>query len=189
MIIFLNGASSSGKSSIAKQLQEILEDGYLHIGIDTFIGLMPDKSNQLANTNVTAEGFYWRPTTLNGRTIYKIAKGAYGVQVNDVYRTTITHLADSGLNVIVDDICDGQDEMRIWHEVLSGYDCLFVGIFCDDDELERREKARGDRQLGTAIEQSFRVHQGIQYALTVDTSSQSVEQCAELIKQKLNDSN
>lgn len=185
MIIFLNGASSSGKSAIAKHLQAILGDMYLHVGIDTFIGLMPDKSNQLANTNATASGFYWQPVTRDGKTIYRIAKGNFGAQVNNAYRTTVAHLANCGLSVIVDDVCDGQNEMRIWHDVLRNHDCLFVGVFCDDEELERREQARGNRQLGTAIEQSLRVHQGIEYDLTVDTSLVSSECCAEMIKHKL----
>lgn len=182
MIIFLNGASSSGKSSIAKQLQATLEEMYLHIGIDTFIGLMPNKSNKLDAVNVMADGFYWKPTELNGRTIYKIAKGGYGAKVNDAYRTTIAHLADNGLNIIVDDVCDGAHEMKIWQDVLHNNDCLFVGVFCDNEELERREKVREDRQIGTAIEQSLRVHQGIKYDLTVDTSLQSTQVCAEMIK-------
>ncbi|WP_425264034.1 phosphotransferase-like protein, partial [Vibrio parahaemolyticus] len=46
-VIILNGASSSGKSSIAKELQSILPRNYLHIGIDTFISMMPEKSNSL----------------------------------------------------------------------------------------------------------------------------------------------
>lgn len=185
MIILLNGASSSGKSTIAKNLQAILDDRYLHIGIDTFIGLMPDKSNQLVNTTVVADGFYWQPIELNDRTIYRIAKGAYGTQINDAYRTTVAHLASCGLNVIVDDVCDGDNEMQIWRTVLQNYDCLLVGVFCDNDVLEQREQARGDRQRNTAIEQSARVHQGIKYDLIIDTTLHSAAQCALMIKQKL----
>ena len=33
-IIYLNGPSSSGKTTLAKALQESLEEPYLHIGID-----------------------------------------------------------------------------------------------------------------------------------------------------------
>lgn len=185
MIIFLNGASSSGKSTIAKNLQAILDDRYLHIGIDTFIGLMPEQSNQLACTAVVADGFYWQPVTLHGKTRYRIAKGNYGKQVNNAYRTTVAHLANCGLNVIVDDVCDGDNEMQIWRTVLQNYDCLLVGVFCDNDVLEQREQARGDRQRGTAIEQSARVHQGIKYDLIIDTTLHSAAQCALMIKQKL----
>jgi chloramphenicol 3-O phosphotransferase len=38
-IIFLNGCSSAGKTSISKAIQELSDTPWLHIGIDTFIGM------------------------------------------------------------------------------------------------------------------------------------------------------
>ncbi len=40
-VIFLNGASSSGKSTIAKLLQPRLEEPFLHMQLDTFIEMLP----------------------------------------------------------------------------------------------------------------------------------------------------
>jgi chloramphenicol 3-O-phosphotransferase len=37
MIILLNGASSSGKTSILKDLQDILEEPYVDAGLDKFL--------------------------------------------------------------------------------------------------------------------------------------------------------
>ena len=42
-IIFLNGCSSSGKTSISKAIQEISSSPWLHMGVDTFIGMLPSK--------------------------------------------------------------------------------------------------------------------------------------------------
>ena len=42
-IIFLNGTSSSGKTTIAKALQEIMEGYYIHTGIDHFLDAAPGK--------------------------------------------------------------------------------------------------------------------------------------------------
>ena len=36
-VIFLNGPSSSGKSSIARALQRLLAEPYLHVGVDYFL--------------------------------------------------------------------------------------------------------------------------------------------------------
>jgi chloramphenicol 3-O phosphotransferase len=44
-IIYLNGPSSSGKTTLAKALQEEFEQPFLHIGIDRVIGMMPVKLN------------------------------------------------------------------------------------------------------------------------------------------------
>ena len=41
-IIYLNGPSSSGKTTLAKALQESFVEPFLHIGIDKIIGFMPD---------------------------------------------------------------------------------------------------------------------------------------------------
>ncbi|CAH0536644.1 Putative O-phosphotransferase [Vibrio marisflavi CECT 7928] len=112
-IIFLNGASSSGKSSIAKQLQMILGENYLHLGIDTFISIMPERCNRLTDTDVVAEGFYWVTQNLNGKQELRIQSGDYGKRVNHAYRTTVKHFADLGLRVIVDDVMDGRLEQRL----------------------------------------------------------------------------
>ncbi|MBS0585452.1 MAG: hypothetical protein JSR76_04015 [Verrucomicrobia bacterium] len=36
MIIFLNGTSSAGKTSVAKKIQELYPEPLLHMGIDSF---------------------------------------------------------------------------------------------------------------------------------------------------------
>jgi chloramphenicol 3-O phosphotransferase len=41
-LILLNGASSAGKSSILKELQNTLEEPYLNAGIDKFIFMLPE---------------------------------------------------------------------------------------------------------------------------------------------------
>lgn len=44
-VIVLNGGSSSGKSSIARSLQEILPGIWLTFGVDTFINSLPDQGD------------------------------------------------------------------------------------------------------------------------------------------------
>ena len=55
MIIFLNGVSSSGKSTIAKGLQHLSENPLLTIGIDTFLDMMP--AQYLYTGPKASEGF------------------------------------------------------------------------------------------------------------------------------------
>ena len=40
-IIFINGTSSSGKTSIVRALQDMLKEPYLEAGIDKFIWMLP----------------------------------------------------------------------------------------------------------------------------------------------------
>jgi chloramphenicol 3-O-phosphotransferase len=44
-IIYLNGPSSSDKTTLAKALQKEFDLPFLHIGIDRVIGMMPEKLN------------------------------------------------------------------------------------------------------------------------------------------------
>ncbi|WP_330960945.1 chloramphenicol phosphotransferase CPT family protein [Photobacterium sp. 53610] len=168
-IIFLNGPSSSGKSAIAKALQGVMADDYLHIGIDTFIAMMPAKANTLNESDTPAHGFYWRTTLLNQQPVNRISSGPYGKAVNDAYRTTVRHLVDAGLKVIVDDVLNGSEEMTVWQSVLAGKNCLYVGVTCSAETLIQREQQRGDRHTGSAIEQASRVHCGIEYDLLIHT--------------------
>jgi chloramphenicol 3-O phosphotransferase len=45
-VIVLNGGSSSGKSSIARSLQELLPDLWLTFGVDAFIDALPSRGRQ-----------------------------------------------------------------------------------------------------------------------------------------------
>ncbi len=51
-------------------------------------------------------------------------------------------------------------------------------MFCDLDLLEQRETSRGNRKIGTAKEQFFRVHSGIEYDLSVNTTNKTAGNCA-----------
>ncbi|MCJ8323850.1 MAG: AAA family ATPase [Rhizobiales bacterium] len=188
-IIFLNGASSAGKTSIVKQLQATLGNNYLHIGIDKFLGMMPEKSNDWVGETPT-DGFYWQKIALaNGAPAFKIAVGEYGKKINNAYRKTVANLAQMGLKLIVDDVTNGNEELQLWKKLLKPYKIVYIGVFCDVETLKAREIQRGNRKLGTAIEQYQRVHNGIEYDLTVDTGKFSVEQCAQMILSKCNKHN
>lgn len=49
MIILLNGASSSGKSSISKEIQLIFDDLFLGMSIDKFMSMVPSKYQGFGN--------------------------------------------------------------------------------------------------------------------------------------------
>lgn len=186
-IIFLNGSSSSGKSAIARELQHQLDGCYLHIGIDTFIGMMPSKLNRLSDGEGQSEGFYFEDCLVDGNPAYRVRSGPTGRAINHAYRDTVRLLASLGLGVLVDDVIDGAAEWENWEDALSGYSVLKVGVYCDEEILRHREAERGDRRIGSAIEQARRVHQGMRYDVTVDTSHCSPLACAHVIMRRITD--
>lgn len=184
-IIFLNGASGAGKTSICKALQDMLPTAYLHIGIDQFIEMMPDKLNDFTGES-PQDGFYWKSVTLDdGSPAFKITAGEYGKKINDAYRQSAANLAGMGLSLIIDDITNGNEELQFWKILLKPYNVIYVGVYCDVDILQMREKQRGDRKIGTAIEQNQRVHRDIDYDFCVDSTNMSAQQCAQKIISEL----
>ena len=186
-VIFLNGASSSGKSSIAKQLQDLSDQPYLHIGIDSIIAMMPAKVNNLTGETANA-GFYWREVALNGgQRGFKIQKGEVAQQLNSAYRKMLQSLLHSGIRLIIDEVIDGQSEIQIWRRLLQPYHSFYVAVDCNLAQLQRREIARGNRKLGSSCEQFYSVHQGVDYDLRVDTQAYSSSECAALILSAIDD--
>jgi chloramphenicol 3-O phosphotransferase len=135
-VIFLNGASSAGKTSLAKALQQILDEPYLHVALDTFFDMVPSRY-------VVGE----EPWTIT-ETVATMIAG---------FHRAIAALAEAGNNVIVDQVLPEPPWLRECAELLSDCQVVFVGVRCALAELERREAARGDRSPGLAQFQVARV--------------------------------
>ncbi|MCL2670765.1 MAG: chloramphenicol phosphotransferase CPT family protein [Clostridiales bacterium] len=152
-IIFLNGVSSSGKSTLAKALQEALPEPYCLLSVDNFLNTMHEKF-------LNAEHY---------ATIFR----AVGVM-----HRTIRVFADAGLPVIVDHVLERQDWLTECVNLLHGYSVLFVRVTCPVEELRRREKARGDRDIGQGESQlAYLCPKDGTYDITVDTCNSSIEEC------------
>lgn len=173
-VILLNGAGSAGKSSISRALQDILAGPFLHVALDSFLEMFPDR-------------FYDQPDGFAGRTEIDDGKpqivheiGAAGRRLLKGMRLSVAALADAGNDLIIDDvILDGG--LREYETLLSGIRFLKVGVFAPLAVLEEREIARGDRAIGLARWQAPRVHVGASYDLEIDTSLAGPLDCAERI--------
>lgn len=72
MIIFLNATSSSGKSSVAEELQKQCDSPLLHFGIDTLFDALPKRF--VGQTEEAKQGFFYDMT---GGTLQKIEVGPF----------------------------------------------------------------------------------------------------------------
>ncbi|MFI9787910.1 chloramphenicol phosphotransferase CPT family protein [Kitasatospora sp. NPDC051984] len=158
-IIFLNGTSSSGKSSIARELLEILDDEvWFHLGVDMFNAMRTMRAIEQAQFD---------------EALKRTRKG---------FHRSIAAMADAGNNVIVDHVLSEPWRLSDCLDVLSPYRVMFVGVRCDVEELTRREEARGDRPPGLAAQQHGLVHQHGDYDFECDSGAYSPRECAERIK-------
>src|SRR5437867_49635 len=100
--IVLNGASSSGKSSIARALQERW-DGPLQVsGIDTFLALQ--SASFFAVHPETTAGFTWHETVVDGVAACDIVPGPLGEAMIRAAQRYWRACADGGIDQVCDDV-------------------------------------------------------------------------------------
>jgi chloramphenicol 3-O phosphotransferase len=171
-IILLNGASSAGKSSIARALQARLPGLWLHVALDQFLAMMPLKFHGVA------EGVRLVPQP-DGTLPVQI--GPIGYETLHGFHRAVRALAAGGARVIVDDVILNRALLTDWQRELDGLDVFFVGVRCALQELQRREQARGDRGIGQAVWQCDLVHRHMSYDAEIDSTSTTPAVCAEAI--------
>ncbi len=176
-VVLLNGAGSAGKTSIAKALQDIAADVFLHVAMDAFLDMLPAAS--LGHP----DGVSFETTEDDGHPSVVISTGSAGERAFRGMRHAIAAMARQGNNLIVDDVMlHGQ--MAEYRRLLTDCALFTVGVFAPLDVLEARERQRGDRMIGLARWQYQRVHVGMRYDVEVDTSGSPPLACATLIKQR-----
>lgn len=170
-VIYLNGPSSAGKSSLTLTLQQELSEPYLQIGIDTMIAMMPEKINNWTGKGEVPLGYSWSSECdENGTLIKTLSVGPYAQRMEPLLREIVRTLVGEGHNVIVDDVAFGKEEADAWHKALEDACVVWIGLYAPIEVLEEREKRRGDRIVGSARAQAALVHQGVRYDLEFDTS-------------------
>lgn len=158
-ILFLNGTSSAGKTSIANALQATLDEPYLYFSADIRKTLLPP----------FREGLGWNVEEI----LTKLRTGYYGC---------LAAFLQSGNYVITDQAIERSEWMIQCAEMLASTRTFLIGVRCPQEVAEERERERGDRMLGLVKEQFQVVHQVGIYDLEVDSSLLTPEACAEKIK-------
>ncbi|MEV0648198.1 AAA family ATPase [Phytomonospora sp. NPDC050363] len=172
-MIILNGGSSSGKSSLARALQNTLHDPWLTFGVDDLIeGVPPRLLTGEAGLAFGEDG--------------SVSPGADFTALNRAWDAGLVAMARAGARVIVDEVfLRGGESQREWLKLLAGLPVLWVGVHCAPEVAEQREAGRGDRTPGMAAMQATAVHKGMTYDVVVDTSTTSVEEAAKAVADAL----
>lgn len=158
LIIFLNGASSSGKSSIAKELVGVLDEPCFYLPVDAFHAMRSGPEMSPDQLKVVLK------RTWMG------------------FHRAVAGMAAAGNNIVVDHVLSESWRLRDCLALFVPQDVVLVGVRCPLAELERREEARGDRPAGLAARQFNRVHAHGIYDVECETGSSSPVECAREIK-------
>jgi chloramphenicol 3-O phosphotransferase len=148
-IIFLHGASSSGKSTIARALQARIEKPFWHVSIDHLrdAGVLPISRFQSGE-------FTWADARQPFFDGFHASLGAY---------------AHAGNNLIVEHILDTDGWLETLLDLFKCHDVFFVAVNCPLEVLLEREKGRGDPPIGSAKRDFETIHLGKLYDLDIDT--------------------
>jgi len=167
-IIFLNGASSSGKTTLCRALQQVLDYPYFYFS-----------SDQLVEANILPEV---DRNALEGERAWQVIRPRFF----DGFHRCIAALAGAGNPLIVEHVIEFQAWLDDCVRLLAPFDVFFVGVHCPLVELERRESERSNRRIGEGRSHLLEgVHTWGVYDFEVDTSLYSPRENAKLINTAL----
>ena len=163
-IIFLNGVTSSGKTSIVDALQE-REDVFFYV-------VANDLFEQMVGDGYLRRD-YWK----------------YLSEVIIMMYHTAKLYSDMGKNVLIDGILVEREEIKPHYhqllEILRDNPLDVVEVYCPPDICRQRNLRRQDRRETQSDEQAERMAKDIRYSLSVDTIIQCTAECADIILQRL----
>ncbi len=190
-IILLNGPQSAGKSSLARAIQDVFDEPYLFLGLDTFI------------MEICAPKMKRRPAEGGPPACYSVVDLAgtdppetmwrlepYGLALLAGMHRAVAALAAAGYNVAVDHCLQQPELLADCLAVWTPFRVLFVGVQCPLDILQARSYARPDR--GATVKNVFRwqaheVHRHGRYDLELDTSRCTPAEGALRVRQRLHE--
>ena len=163
-IVFLNGVTSSGKTSIVDALQARKDVFFYVVANDLFEEMVGE---------VYLRENYWK----------------YLGEVIIMMYHTAKLFSDMGKNVLIDGILVEREGVAPHYErlldILSGNPLDIVEVFCPLEICRQRNIDRGDRYETQSEEQAALMAKDIRYSLRVDTSENTPEACAEEILRAL----
>lgn len=163
-IVFLNGVTSAGKTSIVEAIQERDDIFFYVVANDLFQEMVGEK---YLREN------YWK----------------YLSEVIILMYHTAKLYSDLGKHVLIDGILVERDEIAPHYqqmiEILKDNPLDLVEVYCPLDICRKRNLIRGDRYENQSDEQSALMAKDIQYSLRVDTSLHTPAECADMIINEL----
>ena len=180
MIILVNGASSSGKTSLARALQDLWEGPLIYNSLDQVISTLPFSytgKGEHANLGFPIIGS-------------EVLVGQHGYTLNKAFCEHILRLDASGFDVVVDYIMLDQQIFEAFEVLFRSCRVFFVGLDCDARELAKRNNDRPDRITGLSKAQQSKIHFcRNRYDITLDSATIGPEELASLLFAAIKSSN
>lgn len=159
-VVLLNGPSSAGKSSVAQAFMAMQSTPWHYVPVDLLHSI---RSRPEAMADMSGESPVWQE-------IFRRTRAGY--------HRMLAGMARAGNDVVADHVLNEPWRIEDLLRVLDGIPVLLVHVTASHDELDRRERARGDRELGTARAQADIVFAHGDCDLELDTTTMTSEAAA-----------
>ena len=160
-IIFVNGTSSSGKSTLCKALQREMDTAFWHFSSDHLIeaGMHP-----LARFKDGT--FTW---------------SEHRPKFFDAFHRSIAAFAHAGNNLLVEHIVESPEWAHQLAGLLAEIDVFVVSATCPANVRDSREISRRDRQIGEAIFH-MPTYEFVPHDIEIDTSLPLDTCCTQVVE-------
>lgn len=156
-IVFLSGLTSTGKTSICRELEKRKQYSYFILGFDLFEETIPE----------------WSYTDER-----------YAKAIIAMYHAAKS-FSDQGQDVIIDGLIMnflGLDHhYSLLKEIFEGYPLIIIDIHCDMDILRQRNIERGDRRENQSEMQSLCVDKDVKYDYHIDSGIHNIKECTDML--------
>jgi chloramphenicol 3-O phosphotransferase len=181
VILMLNGTSSSGKTALARALQQRWwPHALLHLGTDTVLQMLP--ASYVGMKPSARAGIEFYDDTDDRGPVVRVRSGPVGKKLEASFARAARVLAEDGHDLVLDLVLFDRTSLSSYIEALLGHRTYLIGVHCDMAVLEARELARGDRFQNLARAQQEAVHEFREFCdLEVETASRGPHELAQSI--------
>lgn len=159
-VLFLHGASSSGKTTLAQEILGQASAPLWHLSID-----------HLRDAGI------WRMEQFGqGRAEWR----AYRERYFAGFHAAIAAVAKAGNDILLEHILDTPHWVSDLRQGLADQNVFFVRLDTPEDVLRARETARADRPEGSAVKDASHIHKGLTYDLTLKGTTPVMSNVAQL---------
>jgi chloramphenicol 3-O phosphotransferase len=177
LLIVLNGASSSGKTTIAHALLQVLEEPQIYTGLDDILERVQPFGSE--------HGGMFHRLARPWRTLwFQLTDGRLKL-FQQLHREVVAHYR-MGKNIIVDTALMDRRALLDAAECFAPLGGFLIGIKPPLEVSERWEAARGDCNPGHARAHYDLIHAHGIYDLALDPSQMTPEECARVILNRVN---
>ncbi len=156
-IVYLSGLTSTGKTSICRELEKREQYSYFVLGFDLFEETIPE----------------WSYTDER-----------YAKAIIAMYHAAKS-FSDQGQDVIIDGLIFNfkglYHHYAVLKEIFEDYPFIIIDVHCDMGILRQRNIERGDRREKQSEMQSLCVDKDVRYDYHIDSGLHNIEECTDML--------